>query len=555
MARDLRDSGRVFLSTLPAERRDHRLALAVVAVSAAIFVAAVPFAKVPLGQVWAFIPIYQSAFVVNDLITAILLFGQFRILRSRALLLLASGYLFTAFMAVAHALTFPGLFAPTGLLGAEPQTTAWLYMFWHGGFPLLVIGYAVLEDDEREATRRRGREAIAILSGIAAVLVAVVALTLVATAGQGALPAIMRGNSYTPAMITVVSSVWGLSLLALIALWRRRPRSVLDLWLMVVMCAWLFDIALAAVLNAGRFDLGFYAGRIYGLLAASFVLIVLLLENSVLYAWLVEALAGEREARRRVQEKTAELIEKANELMAANRDLEAFSYSVSHDLRAPVRAVDGFARMLEEGYGERLDDEGRRLLGVVRESGRQMGQLIDDLLAFSRLGREPLRTKRVQLDELVKQTIEELRRDCSDRRIDFAVGELGVADADPALLKQALANLLSNAIKFTRKRDPAVVEVGRRRDPQAADANVYYVKDNGAGFDMRYASKLFGVFQRLHSVNEYEGTGVGLAIVQRVIDRHGGRVWAESKPGEGATFYFMLRPGAEEGSPAEAPAA
>src|SRR3990172_1431413 len=528
MARDLRDSGRVFLSTLPAERRDHRLALAVVAVSAAIFVAAVPFAKVPLGQVWAFIPIYQSAFVVNDLITAILLFGQFRILRSRALLLLASGYLFTAFMAVAHALPFPGLFAPTGLLGAEPQTTAWLYMFWHGGFPLLVIGYAVLEDDEREATRRRGREAIAILSGIAAVLVAVVALTLVATAGQGALPAIMRGNSYTPAMITVVSSVWGLSLLALIALWRRRPRSVLDLWLMVVMCAWLFDIALAAVLNAGRFDLGFYAGRIYGLLAASFVLIVLLLENSVLYAWLVEALAGEREARRRVQEKTAELIEKANELMAANRDLEAFSYSVSHDLRAPVRAVDGFARMLEEGYGERLDDEGRRLLRLVRQSGPPIGQLIDDLLAFSRLGREPLRTKRVQLDELVKQTIEELRRDCSDRRIDFAVGELGVADADPALLKQALANLLSNAIKFTRKRDPAVVEVGRRRDPQAADANVYYVKDNGAGFDMRYASKLFGVFQRLHSVNEYEGTGVGLAIVQRVIDRHGGRVWAES---------------------------
>lgn len=283
MAHELTDGRSEFLSTLPAGRGERRLALGVVLVSVAVFLALAPFAKVPLGQLWAFIPVYQSAFVVNDLITAVLLLGQFSILQSRGLLLLASGYLFTAFMAAAHALTFPGLFAPAGLLGAGPQTTAWMYMFWHGGFPLLVTAYAVLKSEARDTSRPRSRAGIAVLYSVAAVLVAVVGVTLLATAGQSLLPAIMQGNHYTPAMVIVVSSVWGLSLLALIVLWRRRPHSVLDLWLMVVMCAWLSDIALAAVLNHGRFDLGFYAGRIYGLLAASFVLVVLLLENGKRY--------------------------------------------------------------------------------------------------------------------------------------------------------------------------------------------------------------------------------------------------------------------------------
>src|SRR5712692_4720718 len=248
----LTDERRVFLSTLPAERGERRLALAAVLTSLGVCLAAAPFAKTPLAPVGAFIPIYESALVINDLITAVLLFGQFGILRSRALLVLASGYLLTAFIAVAHALTFPGLFSPTGLLGAGPQSTAWLYMFWHGGFPLLVIAYALLKGEARGMPGTRGR-------------------------------------ARAPAGMAVVSSVWVLSLVALAVLWLRRPHSVLDLWLMVVMCAWIFDIALSAVLNAGRFDLGFYAGRVYGLLAASFVLIVLLLENGKLYVRLVEA--------------------------------------------------------------------------------------------------------------------------------------------------------------------------------------------------------------------------------------------------------------------------
>lgn len=537
MAHELTDGRGILLSTLPAGRGDRRLALAVLLLSTAIFVAAAPFARVPLAQVPAFLPVYQSALVVNELITAALLYGQYNILRSRALLALASAYLFSAFMAIAHLLSFPGLFAPGGLLGAGAQTTAWLYFLWHAVFPLCVIAYALLKDEAKpvEAGRGRAGAGAAIASSIAVVLVVVSGLVLLTTAGHDAMPAIMQGDRDAPAKVIVATASWMLSLAALAFLWRRQ-RSLLDLWLMVVMCVWIFDIALAAVLNAGRFDVGWYAGRVYGLLAASFVLIVLLLENGVLYARLVEAFEGERRERQRVQEKTAELT-------AVNKELDSFSYSVSHDLRTPVRAVEGFARMLEEDYGERLDAEGRRLLGVVRESAQRMGKLIEDLLAFARLGRQPLKTRRVELDELVNQTIAELRAGRDARRIDFAVGKLGDAEADPALLRQALANLLGNAIKFTRDKDPAVIEVGRQTESHANENGiVYYVKDNGAGFDMTYYDKLFGVFQRLHRPEDYEGTGVGLAIVHKVITRHGGRVWANSAPGAGATFFFTLRP-------------
>ena len=543
MPDELLDERPVFLSTLQADRGARRLALATVLVSAALFLAAVPFAKVKLAPLSAFIPIYESALVVCDLVTAVLLFGQFTILRTRALAILASAYLFTATITVCHALTFPSLFAPTGLLGAGPHSTAWLYMFWHGGFPLFVLAYARL-DQQATVAPRRSAGTVVVASGACALAVAS-ALTLLATTGQGLLPAVMRGNQYTPTQVVVIATVWALTMVAVLALWRRRTRSVLDVWLMVVLCAWVFDIALSGVLNASRYDLGWYAGRIYGLLAASFVLAVLLLENGVLYARLVALHGREREQHRRVRQQSVELA-------AANKELEAFSYSVSHDLRAPLRAIDGFSRLLADSQGTQLDADGQRLLGLVRSNARRMGELIEDLLAFARLGRLPLRTEPVQLDQLVQQTITELRAAVDGRQIDFAVGTLGGAEVDPSLLKQVLVNLLGNAVKFTRDRDPAVIEVGCRDAAEADPVRVYYVRDNGAGFDMRHADKLFNVFQRLHRTDEYEGTGVGLAIAQRVIARHGGRIWAEARLGEGATFYFTLQAGENEdnGSPA-----
>ena len=530
---DLRDESRAVLSAAYAEADQRRLALWVAAVSTLLFAAAVPYAKTQLAAVPAFIASYQSALVVGDLVTAVILFAQFAFLGSLPLIALATGYLFTAFMAAAHALTFPGLFAPMGLLGAGPQSTAWMYMFWHAGFPLLVIAYVLLKGREGADASvmpvKRARTAIA--ACIAAAAAATVLLTTLATAGQQLLPPIMQGNRYTPAMLFVVGSVWALSAIALAMLARKRSHTLLELWLMVVLAAWIFDIGLSAVFNQGRYDLGFYSGRIYGLLASFFVLIVLLAENGRLYGRLLRAYAGEREERRRVQETSAELA-------ATNKELDAFAHSVSHDLRSPLRAIDGYAQILEEDYGAKLDDEGRRLLGVVRASGHRMNQQIEDLLAFARLGRQAPRKERVDMTQLARSALVELGN--SARGAQVRIDELPEASADLGLMKHVWANLIGNAIKYSGKRPEPRVEVGARREPAET---IYWVRDNGAGFDMRFADKLFGVFQRLHRPDEFPGTGVGLSIVQRIVTRHGGRVWAEGQPDAGATFYFALPAG------------
>jgi PAS domain S-box-containing protein len=291
------------------------LAFGVMLLAAAAFLAAAPFARVRLPELWAFIPIYQSALALNELITAVLLLAQFRIVRSRALLALACGYLFVAGMVTAHTLSFPGLFAPTGLLGAGPQTTAWLYMYWHGGFPLFVIAYAWLKEGAAGAPPKPQSTVSTLVLAFGGVAAAVVGLTLLATAGHGLLPPIMRGSAYTASMFVVVSTVWLLNVGALLAVWLRRPHGALDLWLMVAMCAWVFDIALSAVLNAGRFDLGFYVGRIYGLLAATFVLMVLLFQTGVLYARLARLLDTEQHERRSESEQRRRIFETSLDLI------------------------------------------------------------------------------------------------------------------------------------------------------------------------------------------------------------------------------------------------
>lgn len=225
------------------------------------------------------------------------------------------------------------------------------------------------------------------------------------------------------------------------------------------------------------------------------------------------------------------------ELEAANKELEAFSYSISHDLRAPLRHVDGFANILLEKFSSDLPDEAQRLLSSVSNGARHMGRLTDDLLRFSRLSRQPLSKRPVNLSSLVQQVLEELRKEQPDRRVEVYAGELPDCVGDPSLLRQVLVNLLSNAFKFTRQKEKAIVEVGC--DPQEGE-RVYFIRDNGVGFDLTHAQKLFGVFQRMHREEEFEGTGVGLSIVQRIIQRHGGRVWAEAELDKGATFYFTL---------------
>jgi signal transduction histidine kinase len=259
----------------------------------------------------------------------------------------------------------------------------------------------------------------------------------------------------------------------------------------------------------------------------------------------VTQLADERTRRLTadLEEGQARLERLTSELENAIQQLESFSYSVSHDLRAPLRAIDGFSQALVEDYGPTLPLEGQRLLTTVRESTQRMGRLIDDLIAFFRLGTKPLVMAAVDLAALTHTVVQELQRANADRRVAVTVAALPAVRGDPALLRQVLTHLVGNAFKFTRHRPDAQVEIGTRTEGRDV---VCYVRDNGAGFDMRYAGKLFGVFQRLHRPDEFAGTGIGLALVQRIIRRHGGRVWAEARVNEGATFFFMLPPGSPQ---------
>jgi len=272
--------------------------------------------------------------------------------------------------------------------------------------------------------------------------------------------------------------------------------------------------------------------------------VVIILGNALaIFILLAAGFAIHRETGRRnraeenLKHANGNLEQRKLELSEANSELESFSYSVAHDLRAPLRQIGGYSNVLLQDYGPSLDAEAQRHLEKLAAGASKMGRLLDDLLSFSRLGRQELFLQATPLDLLLLQVIEELGPECSGRDIEWRLGDLFTAECDPVLMKQVFVNLLSNAVKYSGKREHAVIEVGQTMQ---GGERVIFVRDNGAGFEMQYVGKLFGVFQRLHKAREFEGTGVGLAIVQRIIRKHGGRIWAEAKLEEGATFFFTL---------------
>ncbi len=264
------------------------------------------------------------------------------------------------------------------------------------------------------------------------------------------------------------------------------------------------------------------------------VAILILLAKGFVIHWEI----GRRNlAEQSVKQANERLERRTSELSETNIELESFSYSVAHDLRAPLRHITGYSGIFLEDYGPQIDAEGRRRLVKIGESAKRMGQLVDDLLSLSKIGLQELSLQTTELDSLLRQALRELEVESAGREIEWRIGELFSAECDPGLMMQVFVNLLSNAVKYTGKRDHALIEVGHMMQNSE---RVVFVRDNGAGFEMQYLGKLFGIFQRLHKAQDFEGTGVGLAIVQRILRKHGGRIWAEAKLGQGATFFFTL---------------
>jgi two-component system, sensor histidine kinase and response regulator len=525
--------GREFLSTLPAGRAERRLALVVILISAAVFALAAPFAQVPLARIDAFIPAYQSATAINDLITAILLLGQYRIVRSRALLVLAGGYLFTAAIAVVHALTFPGLISASGLLGAGMQTTAWLFMFWHAGFPIAVIAYAFLKTSDGRVGRADGRAWPAVLAAIAAVAIAVCALTLAATAGESLLPAVMQGNKMAGSISYLLfGTIWVLSPLALATLWVRRPHTVLDVWLMVVMLAWSFDVALSSVLNAARFDLGFYAGRLYGLLAASFVLVVLLLETSALYGRTARAFKIERQDRElRLRELQSELIH-----LARVSEMGLMVSALVHEVNQPLSAIGNYIRA-----GQRLAERGepeksQAAFQNAAEQATRAAQILKRLRGF--LTKEQSERKPESLATVFEEVraLALLSARGQGVTIELKPDPKAATEAviDKVQIQQVLLNLTRNAVEAmaTGPRREIVIATGMLGERILEIS----VADTGPGLAEEVRTRLFQPFL----TTKTQGMGVGLSICRSIVEAHGGRMWATDNVGGGTIFHFTL---------------
>lgn len=494
-----------------------------IALSGLVFLALVPWARTPVGPLPSFVPIYQSALIVCDLVTAALLFGQFRVRRTAGLGLLTAAYLFTAAVALVHLLTFPGAFAASGLLGAGPQSTAWLYMFWHAGFPLLVVAYALCSD--------RPAPGSALPAGLAVVTGAVLAVALLAIKGEALLPAVMDGQHYAPAQPWVLGTVWLSCLVALAAVWRLRRRSVLDLWLMVVMSAWFFDIGLSGMLNAARFDLGFYAGRAYGLLAASYVLIELLVENAHLH--------------HREQQRAADLAAARDAALAADEAKSRFLATMSHEIRTPMNAILGLTHL---ALDTKLDARQRDYLEKVHGSSKTLMRLLDDILDYSKMEADHLKLEVEVFDlETVLGNVAELFSARAEQAgttllVDLDPRLPARASGDPLRLAQALNNLVGNAIKFTPQGE---VVLGAELVARTPDEIVvrFFVRDTGIGMTEEQVGRLFKRFTQAEpgTARRFGGTGLGLAICKHLAELMGGTIGVTSALGKGSVFSMTVR--------------
>ncbi len=531
------DEQPLIVASLPPSTAQKILAAATAAALLAAFVVvAGPLSGLSLPRVDAFIPAYGAVMFVNDALTAALLFAQFETSRSRALLLLACGYLFAALIVIPWMLTFPGVFAPGGMFGANLQTAPWLSLIGRAGFPLFVIAYALLNDADpaapiAQAPRRPG---LAVGGASLTLVAAVVAATLLTTRGIGALPPLLRDEvHFTMSWQYLCAGAVLLTLLALAALWRRL-RSVLDLWLMVAMCACGIQLLLVSFPTAARFTVGWYAGRLYGLLSGSLVLIVLLVEIASLYARLPKALVAQR------REREARLLTG-----------DAIAAMIAHELKQPLTGITAFAqaglRWLDRPEPDL--DEARKAFRRITANGLRTGQEIDGIrTAFRRDAQS-----RISLapDALITDVLACLRAELQRGHIFVRTEsepDLPAIDGDPTQLRQVLVNLVTNAIDaMTQTTDPRILSVyAAFRDGSVRIS----VADNGAGIRPEDADRIFSPL----FTTKPGGMGMGLAICRSVVENHDGRLWAAPNTPQGAVFHVTLRAAGAELEPEFGPA-
>ena len=538
-----------FLVTAPAPPDARRRALFIVIVSSLAFLALTPFAHVRLPRIEAFVPIYESILALNDLVTACFLLVALKRSKLRAVLFLATGYFFTALMAVPLILTFPGLLSIDGTLSAGSQTSAWLATFRHGVFPILVIGYAVRKREEAVSERFSTRSPPKIAPAAAGALAGVCLLTFVATAGHQFLPRVTEGDVYTTLMVEVNVAVLLLSLIALAALRSQPSYSILDLWVMVVICAWIFDVTLSTVLNTGRFDIGFYAGHLYGLLAASTVPIVLLIEASRLYGRLDEALAV-------AEERNAELSRSREELAQAQR-LEAIGQltgGIAHDFNNLLTVVIGNLGLIVDARSN--PEKVEQLAQGAMKAAQRGALLVQQLLTYAR--KQITRPQIVNPNQLIV-AIESLIGRVIGEQIEVVTILSPVLDAtriDPAQFEAAILNLVINSRdamtgggRITIETHNVVVDrPSANHDPEVAPGPyvMIAVSDSGVGMTPAILARAFDPFFTTKEVGK--GSGLGLSQVYGFAKTAGGHVRIHRELGSGTTVTLYL-PKASDRSP------
>jgi signal transduction histidine kinase len=510
------------LSSLPPDRAQRRLALAVVlALLVAFFITEVgPLSTIQLGRIDAFVPAYATAMFVNDLITAVLLFAQFSILRSPALLAISSGYLFTALMLIPWMLTFPGVFTPGGLLGAGLQSTSWLYTLWHAGFPMFVIAYALLKDAD-PAKRWRGSAGAAILLSVAMTAVVVCAVAFIVTAGDALLPRInVDPVHFSTVWLYVAGCLALLSVLALIVLWIRR-RSVLDLWLMVVMCAYVIEITLIAFPVPARFSFGWYAGRVFGFLSGSLLLFVLLYEITMLYAQLLRAVLAQRR-------------EREARLMTG----DVVSASIAHEIKQPLSGIianaDAGVRWLDHTVPDL--DKAKASLKQIIHDGHRAGAIIDGVRGVFK--KDARNRTSLDINELIREALALVRDDLQKHRVSVQAElneQLPRMKGDRVQVQQVLLNLITNAIDSMAAKHGSRVLCLKSRVHDSGGVMVS-VEDTGTGVEPKDIDRIFNPLFTTKS----HGMGMGLSICRSIIEAHNGRLLVKPNTPEGAVFQFIL---------------